>query len=223
MGCPKWEYNPQRHLATPRVAWELQKLRERPLEYGARTIADTRPFHGNCFEGLTPKGFEYYAGNYRGSEHECLKDRPVVVTRTERGVTSVVLECCPPGDVTTAMSLLRVATETELANLRLKPDDPARVSAIVSGVAAFLEWFCRIHPYLNGNGHAARFAACAYFLQFGLQPVRLTVNDSPPNFGDYIQAYREGNPDPLEDYLYGVLRSPTSPAPTSAPTTPGPE
>jgi hypothetical protein len=34
---------------------------------------DTRPVHQRYFAGLTPVGFEYYAGHYRGENFTCLK------------------------------------------------------------------------------------------------------------------------------------------------------
>ena len=40
--------------------------------------------HAGYFHGLTPPGFDYYAGNYRGSDFPCLRDSVVGIASDRR-------------------------------------------------------------------------------------------------------------------------------------------
>src|SRR5689334_18772908 len=75
--CPEWEYKEiPRHDSL--LAQRNRKILSRIRQEGdpIRRIAlmkDTRSIHGALFEGLTPAGHSYYAGNYRGDlRYPCL-------------------------------------------------------------------------------------------------------------------------------------------------------
>src|SRR5262245_40484758 len=72
--CPAWDYehHPQRHVVPQRVAGILTELVARALD--TRTlVADTRVIHRRLFVGLTPDGYDYFAGHYRGEPFRCLQ------------------------------------------------------------------------------------------------------------------------------------------------------
>jgi hypothetical protein len=71
----------------------------------------------------------------------------------------------------------------------------------------FFELVCRVHPYANGNGHAARFCIWAILARYGYFPVRWPIDPPPPDppYTQLLLDYRAGNPLPLEQYLLGCL------------------
>jgi hypothetical protein len=58
-----------------------------------------------------------------------------------------------------------------------------------------LEWFLRIHPFANGNGHVARLMVTAILGRYGYWPRRWTIDPNPqgalPYYDDYAAAFRE--------------------------------
>ena len=81
--CPtNWQYggHPDRSRLLP-VAAATLLTGIQAGKYALRRFAmDTRPIHRTLFTGLTPPGrFDYFAGNYRGSYHRCLKDYKVEI------------------------------------------------------------------------------------------------------------------------------------------------
>jgi len=62
--------------------------------------------------------------------------------------------------------------------------------------------FLTVHPYLDGNGHAARTILCSILLHYGFQPV-WTIDPRPSDsvYNQLIASYRGGNTEPLERYV----------------------
>src|SRR5690242_6403386 len=74
LDCPPWDYeqHPLKKQVLPaRVERILRELINKDLD--SRAVAlDTRGVHGRCFRELTPAGYEYFAGHYRGEKFRCL-------------------------------------------------------------------------------------------------------------------------------------------------------
>lgn len=204
--CPGWEYDnhPQKKAVLPdRVAEVLRRLATGQLD--TRQVAlDTRPAHRHCFQQLTPDGCDYYAGHYRGEQFRCLLHYQV-------GVGSDPRVGCPPQGVAYWMNQLVAALGSGLTAL----DQDVLLSAkdrlhylVVLGARAF-EFFLRVHPYANGNGHAARFLVWSAFGRYGHWPKNWPVDPQPPPpYIAAITAYRNGNKQVLESYLLSTLIEP---------------
>ncbi|MBI3326069.1 MAG: Fic family protein [Nitrospinae bacterium] len=172
-----------------------------------QTAADTRAVHQRLFRGLTPSEYEYYAGHYRGEEYRCLKHYSVRVGNDPR-------VGYPPQQVLGYMNeLARIVQDTTavldtghaIPDAQLSPED--KLSYIVAAACMIFEFFLRIHPYANGNGHAARFCIWAILGRYNYWPTRWPIEPRPadPPYTDMIVAYRDGNPEPLETYILHCL------------------
>src|SRR6188768_1254602 len=87
--CPtNWEYEnfPDARKTVNARAKALLAIIVSGSNYDRLTAAqDTRPLHRQLFEGLTPTGFDYFAGHYRGENLWCL-DRYEVKVKSDRRV-----------------------------------------------------------------------------------------------------------------------------------------
>jgi Fic family protein len=65
------------------------------------------------------------------------------------------------------------------------------------------EVFLRIHPYANGNGHAARFLIWCLLSRYGYWPKGWPIEPRPPDppYTHLISEYRNGNWEPLEEFV----------------------
>ncbi len=206
-GCPPWEYSyidGHDEIIGSRIKDILVDLAEGRIDK-RRTAGDTRQVHARIFRGLTPTLCEYYAGNYRGSDLVCLKHRQVYVGGDPRvGIL--------PQDVSAEISLLRTrilsgSRQIERAIVDM-PDAVMKVLNIIRFICEVFVEFLRIHPYLNGNGHAGRYLLWALLLSFGYAPRRFTIHPRPQdsNFIPGIIEFRNGNEDPLMRYILATLQ-----------------
>lgn len=168
---------------------------------------DTRPFHQFCYSGLPPADHDHYAGNYRGSNHCCLKTYRVQVGAPGPfggfvAVPNVGVE--PPYVETELQVVSKEIREAIEFSSSLPPLE--RLLHVIAASARFLAEFLRVHPYANGNGHAARYAFWAVCLHLGLYPKSFPVHERPNGFADNLNAWRAGDPGPLERYLLLTLR-----------------
>jgi hypothetical protein len=64
-----------------------------------------------------------------------------------------------------------------------------------------------VHPYANGNGHAARFCLWAILARYGYFPVRWPIDPRPPDppYSQLVLSYVAGNPAPLEQHVLRCL------------------
>lgn len=208
--CPDWEYDhhPRRaEVLLHVVALLLEELRSGEIDYPS-AAKDTRPVHRRLFSALTPPGHEYYAGHYRGEPFRCLRHLSVGIPSDPRVGT-------PPENVIQHMRLLEesildvmgVLSEAKaIPNVTL-PAEHKAIYAVTFACRIFTE-FLRIHPYANGNGHAARFITWAILGCCGFWPTTWTIEPRPPNppYIDLIEQYRNGNVEPLEQYVLSRLR-----------------
>jgi hypothetical protein len=77
---------------------------------------------------------------------------------------------------------------------------------LVQLVASALTRFLTIHPYMNGNGHMGRLLVWAALGRYNMLPVNWWLDDSPPNYGVMLTAYRAGNRLPLERFLLKCIK-----------------
>ncbi len=84
--CPSWDYADHRQRAAilpQRVADVLRRLAIGQIDALALAL-DSREVHAYVFRELTPKGYEYFAGHYRGEPYRCLKYLSVSVPSDPR-------------------------------------------------------------------------------------------------------------------------------------------
>ena len=202
--CPKWEdaHHPDRATVLPRRAAEvLLRLRSGDIDTAAAAV-DTRPVHGRLFLDLTPACCPYYAGHYRGESYRCLEHLSV-------GIRDDPAVGCPPSLVARWMTELGQAIDDGLAALDApSPSEAADkvLLAVAIGCRAF-EYLLRIHPYANGNGHAARFLLVAILGRYGYWLRRWPLEPRPPDppYTTLIRRYRGGDPRALESYVLSLL------------------
>ena len=206
--CPEFEYahHPRRAVLQDQLAQILLSLRSGNLDK-VELAADSRSVHQRLFEELTPAGQAYYAGHYRGEEFRCLKHYSVGVSSDSRvghpphrvlGSMAAVAD-----QVRTGLAVLDVATE--MPDAQVARED--KLLYIVVFACQVFELFLRIHPYANGNGHAARFVVWAILGRFGYWPRSWPIDPRPPDppYTQLILEYRSGNPEPLESHLLSTL------------------
>lgn len=202
--CPEWEYSrhPQHLTVVPaRVAQLLGGLVRGSVDTIA-TAADTREAHLHIFREVTPPGFEYYAGHYRGEAFACLQSYEVQIHGDPRvgvAATGVLFSVREFGQqVHAAISALD-------SNVLLTPKE--RLGYIVPLACRALVQFLTIHPYANGNGHAGRLIVWSILGRYGFWPRRWPVDPRPPDppYTDLITLHRDGNYRPLEQWILQSL------------------
>ncbi|MDY6940169.1 MAG: hypothetical protein SWY16_21255 [Cyanobacteriota bacterium] len=203
--CPEWEYInfPDREIILKRKTIDLLvKLRRQELDSAASAI-DSRPVHRYLFCELTPPDCEYFAGNYRGSDYHCLKYYQIHVKGDARVGTH-------PDIVLARMKQLSQTIQfgLEVLDATQKSADTqnGRVKHLLDTIAITCQVFeeiLRVHPYANGNGHAARFVVWAMLGRYGYWPKRFPITPRPGDLA-YVESllhYRNGNPQPLQEYM----------------------
>jgi Fic family protein len=205
--CPPFDYehHPDWTAELPRrVARVVAGLHGRSIDTLA-TASDTRQVHGLLFRGLTPPDHDYFAGHYRGEEFRCLRRYEVTIGGHDG---------CPAHLVPAMMDELRNSVISAIASLdagHAVPNAtlPPRLKLIhtVQVACRFFELVCRVHPYANGNGHAARFCLWAILARYGYFPTRWPIDPRPPDppYTQLLLYYRTGNPAPLEKHVLQCL------------------
>jgi hypothetical protein len=210
VGCPPWEYSSipgfegvLARNSRQALIWLRQLNPDERIEIGK----DTRALHQQYFQGVTPVGFDYYAGHYRGEDFPCLRDREVQIV----------------GDPLVGHCSYRIADD-----MRVFADDLTATtadsdfvwgvsSAVVGpteklyrvvqlGVALFV-CFLEIHPYLNGNGHMGRFLLIAFLSRFGIFLSQWPLHPRPqdPPYSELIRRYRRGDQDSLVRFVLNCI------------------
>lgn len=191
--CPPWDY--KRSQKFPALKDSCRTVLEDAAsgKYSlSREGHDTRPIHLVMFGDLAPLSAPYYAGHYRGEEFECLRERIV-------GIPEDPTVGFPPHTVLAAIADLATSITkwSEEAKTRIEKGSVAgdRLLVTVAAVAAkVFERFLLIHPYLDGNGHIARFLVCLVMCEFGIRISRWPVEPRPssPRYGDGIREAHRG-------------------------------
>jgi hypothetical protein len=207
--CPAWEYNhhPERSTSLPRsVASLLSDLRLGVVDPGL-TALDTRSSHLRMFRGLTPPECDYFAGHYRGEKFRCLEFCMV-------GIPGDPSVGCPPNLTESIMIQLSDVIRVSLNGLdnghripNSQLDKRLKLAYTIAVTCRIFTEFLEIHPFANGNGHAARLIVTCILARFGYWLQRWTVDPRPPDppHTELIRQYRQGNREPLERYIQSFL------------------
>lgn len=202
--CPAFDYedHPDWQTALPRRVSEVLADLVRGRLDTRRILLNTRPVHHRIFIELTPTEYPYFAGHYRGEAFRCLRHYVVTVPNDPRvGI--------PPAAVAYWMYELQSIVQTGIdaldADLTLSRRDRLRYLVVLA--CRVFEFFLRIHPYANGNGHAGRFMVWCVLGRYGHWPRRWSVEPRPPDppYTDCIIRYRNGDKDPLEKFVAATL------------------
>jgi Fic family protein len=79
------------------------------------------------------------------------------------------------------------------------------LATVIAGCRLF-ELLLRVHPFANGNGHAARLFLWSLLGRYGYWPVRWSVEPKPgPPYTEVIRRYRDGDRRPLEEYVMSMI------------------
>ena len=89
----------------------------------------------------------------------------------------------------------------QLPDTQVSPEDKL-LNTVAFACAIFAE-VLRVHPYANGNGHAARFILWTILGKYGYWPKYFPIEPRPnhPLYAWAIAEYLKGNRQELEDYI----------------------
>ena len=204
--CPGflYEQHPQRAtLLSAATTQVVTDLGNRALDT-ERLSADSRPIHRQLFSNLTPDECPYYAGHYRGEAFPCLRYHHVAVDGRPIGFL--------PHKVPPAMSFGAVnirdgirAVDATHQDAAVLPRDKA-LAAVRLACHTFV-FVLRVHPYVNGNGHTARFIVWAILSRYGYWLTAWPIEPRPPDppYMDLVRAYRNGDHAPLETFILRAI------------------
>lgn len=204
--CPGWEYtdHPDYKKLIPSLCDDVLRHLRNNRMLTMSLACETRPSHHAMFERLTPPGYEYFAGNYRGSAYRCLKYYAV-------GVGADLRVGYPPDGVHAAMGILCDEIRKEMRLLDIVHDLPdaqfdrkSRLLSVVLIACKILEKFLTIHPYANGNGHMGRLVVWTIFWRYNYWP-RGWPLDRSPKYSALLSQYRDGMREPLEHFVLSCL------------------
>lgn len=199
--CNSWDYvtHPNAQSVANRCRQFLDELRADPASK-AGALSDTRAFHRDMFAAVVPEACSYLAGNYRGSDFECLRSCTVTFGQHQGTL---------PIGVLGAMDLFHqdlAAAFLDLEEAALSVTSPLTGGAflvrLAQLLASTLTRFLTIHPYMNGNGHMGRLLVWSALGRYKRLPAKWWLNQRPP--GDYaslLTQHRSGNRKPLEAFL----------------------
>jgi len=212
--CPEWEYDHHPNRSTilqQRTADLLVRLREGLIDT-LQNIIDTRQVHGFLFNELAPSNHQYFAGHYRGELFLCLRTCLVGVGSDKRvGFhPAIVEEKMVQFSELIQLGINGLDRTHSLPDQEFLPED--KLINTVAFACRVFEEFLRVHPYANGNGHAARFMIWAILVRYGYFPEQFPIEPRPffPGYADAIIKYRDGDPEPLESYILGCIVYPGS-------------
>src|SRR5580658_9409020 len=173
--CPFFEYD-RHHKCEQVLRSEVPKILgelRRNILKTEQVAGDSRAIHGRVFSSLTPPGFSYFAGHFRGEDFRCLKYYTVGVMGDPRVGHA-------PETVNAAMEALIYRVRSGLAKIDTLTDSLAQFTYSIRLACNVFELLLLIHPYGNGNGHMARFAVWAILGRYGHWPESWPVEPRPP-------------------------------------------
>ncbi|MEM9447826.1 MAG: Fic family protein [Cyanobacteria bacterium P01_E01_bin.6] len=194
---PSWEYKD--YPQCQRVLLEKTNSLYRSLWRNEldikQVLVDTRSIHQHLFSELTPLNLEFVAGHYRGEDYEELKNWHV-------GIKGNRLVGCPPELVIQVMGMFRQRINNGLSLL----DEICQTKNYSERLKATNLFACetfvkmtQIHPYVNGNGHIARFMLIAVFKQYGFTVKNFPIDPRPKDsrYIEFLRLYEQGDKKPF--------------------------
>jgi hypothetical protein len=212
-----WEY--EQHTNEPlvgaRCAILLKILATNPARFDYYDI-ETRRAHAFIFWNTTPFGFDFFAGNYRGSNYPELQTYKV-------GIQSDSMVGIAPSKVAkdmlefnTHLNRALTAFSTAVPAAKAAGKDAELLARIAPILAFFLQRFLTIHPYANGNGHMGRLLVAVLLARYGYRPAYWPVDDRPP-YGELLAKHRRGNHTPLVNFILMCITGKGMPTPVVSP------
>lgn len=199
--CKNWDYatHPSRADVSDRCAWLWQRATTSPRTFD-RFGYDTRKGHALIFRGLAPDDCQCIVGNYRGTSG-C-----AALTASHVGVGADPRVGVPPQWVALSIKVFEQRCDEVCSAFQANTEAPERrLVAFATLLAELLTTFLGVHPYANGNGHAARLLVCVLMTRHGFQPKTWPIDDRPP-YGPALSAHRDGNPKPLITLILRAMR-----------------
>ncbi len=202
--CPAWEYaaHPKREVILKERTEDLViQLYQQNLDF-VESAADTRLIHQYLFSLLVPREYIYYAGHYRGENFPCLKSYYAGIEGVSSGFPPFLVEQRMEKIAQWVREGMKVLDAThQLADSQLAPED--KLLNTVAFACMIFNEVLRVHPYVNGNGHAARFIIWAILGKYNYWPKQFPIEPRPnhPLYAWAIGEYQKGNKEALENYI----------------------
>ncbi|MCP2727485.1 hypothetical protein [Limnofasciculus baicalensis] len=205
LDCPTWEYShhPKREeILKKRTKDVLVALYEQTLDL-LESAADSRSIHSYLFSLLTPREEVYFAGHYRGEDFRCLKHYEVIIKENPSvGFSASIVV----GQMEVLAKEIREGIKLldathQIPDSEISPEDKLLNTVVFACKVFYIVLL--IHPYANGNGHAARFILWAILGRYGYLPLQFPIHPRPnyPLYNEAIEAYSQGNRQVLEEYI----------------------
>ena len=169
------------------------------------SLRDTRPRHLELFANLTPPSQPYLAGNYRGSKGRCLRYLEVKVDEDNRVGSPPARVAADIANFNSALlnaGLKALGEAFAIGDDKLPPAE--KLNYVVKFSCRLLVQFLRIHPYANGNGHIGRLIVWFILSKFGYWPQEWPLDAHPP-YDELLSKYRDGDEQPLEDFVHMAI------------------
>lgn len=182
--CKYWTYetHPDRDAGLPQRCLELTNRvlsQQIPLDFNP---FDTRGAHKFMFGSMTPASCQCIAGNYRGFK-DCpdLVDCHVRIDHDRRvGVPPMLVTREMVGFEARCDQIMFRFTEWQKSTEGMAAATEHRLNKFAVEAARMLADFLTIHPYMDGNGHCARFLLFRLATWAGLPPRAWKIDDKLP-------------------------------------------
>lgn len=205
--CADWTYETHPERATVLVS-RCQRLVDviwrRPQSFD-RFGHDTRAAHRFMFLEMTPQACSCILGTYRG-DATC-----AAIASSYVGVGADPRVGTPPFMVAADMVTLEKRCAALIAVHQKWLMGPGASQSpqnallrFVQVLAPILELFLTIHPYKDGNGHAARLLIYVMMVRGGYRPKNWDVDSKQP-YGQALSDHRNGKPGALQKFLLKAI------------------
>jgi fido (protein-threonine AMPylation protein) len=199
----KYENHSNADVLVPRAETIQKRLLSGVLDTEA-LLMDTRPVHAELFKGLTPKGCAHFAGHYRGENFDNLRDYSVIVPAdflVGNAAPAVVPRLI--NEFSSQISETLLTLDSLLATPLAEGERERHVTRFAS---KFFERFLTIHPYVNGNGHVARFLLLAFLSRYGFWLRKWPIHPTGKlEYGRLISMARRGIPEAVSHEVLKAL------------------